>query len=224
MARLAHLAHLAQLAQLAQLAVLVLLVVGAPRVAGAAEPLENESEPGKAGAAGKPWKGEPDLEELDLGTAGKGAAWTSWFNIDHPGGDGDHESLAAIRFYFGERVCARAAGAGGAEHGLGAAGGAGTDDVYWSHWSAWSPCSRSACGSRGVQSRSRRCRSARARSRLKELRCRGKATERRACSAGPCPEKPHMVLHPADRVREAGQDVTFCCEASGTPAPQNYSW
>ncbi|NXV03594.1 CILP2 protein, partial [Cettia cetti] len=33
-----------------------------------------------------------------------------------------------------------------------------------------------------------------------------------------------MVLHPAAKVREAGQDVTFCCEASGTPAPRNYSW
>lgn len=32
--------------------------------------------------------------------------WTSWFNVDHPGGDGDFESLAAIRFYYGPaRVC-----------------------------------------------------------------------------------------------------------------------
>ncbi|XP_068943024.1 cartilage intermediate layer protein 2 [Petaurus breviceps papuanus] len=34
------------------------------------------------------------------------AEWTSWFNVDHPGGDGDFESLEAIRFYYGERLCA----------------------------------------------------------------------------------------------------------------------
>lgn len=34
--------------------------------------------------------------------------WTSWFNVDHPGGEGDFESLAAIRFYYGPaRVCPR---------------------------------------------------------------------------------------------------------------------
>ncbi|XP_031199823.1 cartilage intermediate layer protein 1 [Mastomys coucha] len=33
--------------------------------------------------------------------------WTTWFNIDHPGGQGDYERLDAIRFYYGERVCAR---------------------------------------------------------------------------------------------------------------------
>lgn len=33
--------------------------------------------------------------------------WTSWFNIDHPGGNGDYERLEAIRFYYRERVCAR---------------------------------------------------------------------------------------------------------------------
>ncbi|NXY39053.1 CILP2 protein, partial [Pomatorhinus ruficollis] len=37
-------------------------------------------------------------------------------------------------------------------------------------------------------------------------------------------EKPYMVLHPTAKVREAGQDVTFCCQASGVPEPQNYSW
>uniref|UniRef100_A0A8C6T1K2 Cartilage intermediate layer protein 2 n=1 Tax=Neogobius melanostomus TaxID=47308 RepID=A0A8C6T1K2_9GOBI len=34
-------------------------------------------------------------------------SWTSWFNIDHPGGNGDFERLEAIRFYYRERVCAR---------------------------------------------------------------------------------------------------------------------
>lgn len=33
--------------------------------------------------------------------------WTSWFNIDHPGGNGDYERLEAIRFYYRERVCPR---------------------------------------------------------------------------------------------------------------------
>ncbi|MBN3309725.1 CILP1 protein, partial [Amia calva] len=33
--------------------------------------------------------------------------WTSWFNIDHPGGNGDYERLEAIRFYYRERVCMR---------------------------------------------------------------------------------------------------------------------
>uniref|UniRef100_A0A8C6VI43 Cartilage intermediate layer protein n=1 Tax=Naja naja TaxID=35670 RepID=A0A8C6VI43_NAJNA len=31
--------------------------------------------------------------------------WTSWFNIDHPGGNGDYERLDAIRFYYRNRVC-----------------------------------------------------------------------------------------------------------------------
>ena len=33
--------------------------------------------------------------------------WTIWFNIDHPGGQGDYERLDAIQFYYGDRVCAR---------------------------------------------------------------------------------------------------------------------
>ncbi|XP_028920452.1 cartilage intermediate layer protein 1 [Ornithorhynchus anatinus] len=33
--------------------------------------------------------------------------WTTWFNIDHPGGHGDYERLDAIRFYYKERVCPR---------------------------------------------------------------------------------------------------------------------
>ncbi|XP_036255072.2 cartilage intermediate layer protein 2 [Molothrus ater] len=221
MARVARVAQMARVARLAQL-LAVLAVLGVSHAARVAEPMENESEPGKAGTSGKPWKATPDLEELDLGTAGKGAAWTSWFNIDHPGGDGDHESLAAIRFYYGDRVCARpvAIQARSTEWHLPEALGqvvraspergfhclhreqpAGTacanyhvrflcplDHVYWSHWSPWSPCSRSACGTRGTQSRSRRCGSARSPAPLRELRCRGKATERRPCSAGPCPE------------------------------------
>lgn len=33
--------------------------------------------------------------------------WTTWFNIDHPGGNGDYERLDAIHFYYGDRVCAQ---------------------------------------------------------------------------------------------------------------------
>uniref|UniRef100_A0A3Q2PWK5 Cartilage intermediate layer protein, nucleotide pyrophosphohydrolase n=1 Tax=Fundulus heteroclitus TaxID=8078 RepID=A0A3Q2PWK5_FUNHE len=31
--------------------------------------------------------------------------WTTWFNVDHPGGRGDYEQLDAIRFYYRTRVC-----------------------------------------------------------------------------------------------------------------------
>ncbi|VCW78912.1 unnamed protein product, partial [Gulo gulo] len=37
-------------------------------------------------------------------------------------------------------------------------------------------------------------------------------------------EKPYLVKHPESRVREAGQNVTFCCKASGIPLPKKYSW
>ncbi|GCC38455.1 hypothetical protein chiPu_0016969 [Chiloscyllium punctatum] len=33
--------------------------------------------------------------------------WTSWFNVDHPGGSGDYEQLVAIQRYYGERICLR---------------------------------------------------------------------------------------------------------------------
>ncbi|KAG5848797.1 hypothetical protein ANANG_G00103240 [Anguilla anguilla] len=31
--------------------------------------------------------------------------WSTWFNVDHPGGRGDYEQLDAIRFYYRDRVC-----------------------------------------------------------------------------------------------------------------------
>lgn len=31
--------------------------------------------------------------------------WTNWFNVDHPGGNGDYERLDAIRFYYRDKVC-----------------------------------------------------------------------------------------------------------------------
>ncbi|XP_072213685.1 cartilage intermediate layer protein 2 [Excalfactoria chinensis] len=376
---------------------LALLALAAFCCTGAAESMENDSEPGKSDAPGKPWKA-PSPEELDLNTAGGGAEWTSWFNIDHPGGDGDYESLDAIRFYYRGRVCARpvAIQARTTEWELPQDVGevvhfspkkgfrcvnkeqpqgktcsnyhirflCPLEHIYWSHWSSWSPCSRSACGSSGTQSRRRRCVNAQAVTALKELKCRGKAVERRPCSTGPCPEpmwtewgswgpcsrscgstgtrvrrrscqnarkllcaghpsevqqcpptpcpacpehtlqgtvvsaagsalpgarvylegrpptllahsdtrgafraselcvnvganvsahrdgfapglapvvsngsgllvahivlqkleKPYMVLHPTPKVRMAGQEVTFCCKASGTPVPKKYYW
>ncbi|NXX83986.1 CILP2 protein, partial [Urocolius indicus] len=33
-----------------------------------------------------------------------------------------------------------------------------------------------------------------------------------------------MVLQPKAKVRVAGQEVTFCCKASGTPMPKKYHW
>nr|XP_028561588.1 cartilage intermediate layer protein 1 isoform X1 [Podarcis muralis] len=33
--------------------------------------------------------------------------WTTWFNIDHPGGNGDYERTDAIRFYYRDRLCPR---------------------------------------------------------------------------------------------------------------------
>ncbi|XP_061201615.1 cartilage intermediate layer protein 2 [Neopsephotus bourkii] len=202
--------------------VLALLALTALHGAGASEPLENDSEPGKSSTAGKPWKAAPSLAELDLDTAGRGAEWTSWFNIDHPGGDGDHESLEAIRFYYRGRVCERpvAIQARTTEWELPEDVGevvhvspkkgfrcinkeqppgktcsnyhirflCPLEHIYWSHWSSWSPCSRSACGTSGTQTRTRRCVNARLAAVLKEIKCKGKAMERRTCSASPCPE------------------------------------
>ncbi|XP_030365446.1 cartilage intermediate layer protein 2 [Strigops habroptila] len=378
--------------------VLALLALAALHGASATEPLENDSEPGKSGTVGKPWKAAPSLAELDLDTAGRGAEWTSWFNIDHPGGDGDHESLEAIRFYYRGRVCERpvAIQARTTEWELPEDVGevvhispkkgfrcinkeqppgktcsnyhirflCPLEHIYWSHWSSWSPCSRSTCDTSGTQTRTRRCVNARLVAALKEIKCKGKAMERRTCSAGPCPEpawtewgswgpcsrscgsagkrvrrrscktakkvpcsgrptevqkcppspcpacpehtlqgtvvsasglalpdariylegrppvllahsdahgrftvaglcqsttanisahrhgfapalapiisngsgvavahvrlqrleKPYMVLHPKAKVRVAGQEVTFCCKASGTPVPKKYYW
>ncbi|KAK2541872.1 Cilp2 [Columba livia] len=237
---------------------LALLALAALHGARATEPMENDSEPGKSDGGRKPWKAAPSLAELDLDTAGRGAEWTSWFNIDHPGGDGDFESLDAIRFYYRGRVCERPVAiqarttawelpeeVGEVVHASPKKGFrclnkeqpqgktcsnyhirflCPLEHIYWSHWSSWSPCSRSACGSSGTQTRTRRCVNARLAAALKEVKCKGKAVERRACSAGPCPEKPYMVLHPKAKVRVAGQEVTFCCKASGTPVPKKYYW
>ncbi|KAM4810618.1 cartilage intermediate layer protein 2 [Rhinophrynus dorsalis] len=33
--------------------------------------------------------------------------WTSWFNVDHPGGEGDFETVEVVRFYYRDRLCPR---------------------------------------------------------------------------------------------------------------------
>ncbi|XP_069734397.1 cartilage intermediate layer protein 2 [Phaenicophaeus curvirostris] len=205
---------------------LALLAIATLHGAGATEPLENDLEPGKSSLAGKPWKAAPSLADLDLDTAGKGAEWTSWFNIDHPGGDGDYESLEAIRFYYRGHVCERPVAIQARTTGWELPEEVGEvvhaspkkgfrcvnkeqpqgktcsnyhvrflcplEHIYWSHWSSWSPCSRRACGSSGTQTRTRRCLNARLLAPLKELKCKGKAVERRPCSASPCPESAWM--------------------------------
>uniref|UniRef100_A0A8C5QL64 Cartilage intermediate layer protein 2 n=1 Tax=Leptobrachium leishanense TaxID=445787 RepID=A0A8C5QL64_9ANUR len=31
--------------------------------------------------------------------------WTYWFNVDHPGGEGDYETVEAVRFYYPKHMC-----------------------------------------------------------------------------------------------------------------------
>ncbi|XP_061457604.1 cartilage intermediate layer protein 2 [Rhineura floridana] len=156
-------------------------------------------------------------------SAGMVGEWTSWFNVDHPGGEGDFETLEAIRFYYPERVCAQptAIEARTTEWELPEEvgevvryspregfrclnqeqpGGKScsnyhvrflcspdpTNLVGWSVWSSWSACSRTACGTSGIQTRHRSCLNSSALAQLPK--CPGKPTERRTCSAGPCQE------------------------------------
>ncbi|XP_053312291.1 cartilage intermediate layer protein 2 [Spea bombifrons] len=44
---------------------------------------------------------------LKFSTTYSTTEWTSWFNIDHPGGEGDYETVQAIRFYYKDRLCSR---------------------------------------------------------------------------------------------------------------------
>ncbi|KAF7485435.1 hypothetical protein GHT09_002982 [Marmota monax] len=57
----------------------------------------------------QPWRtGKAATRISERAVLAEASEWTSWFNVDHPGGDGDFESLAAIRFYYGPaRVCQR---------------------------------------------------------------------------------------------------------------------
>ncbi|KAL6038400.1 hypothetical protein STEG23_013294 [Scotinomys teguina] len=215
--------------------------------------------------------------------------WTSWFNVDHPGGDGDFESLAAIRFYYSPaRVCPRplALEARTTDWALPASVGervhANPARGFWClnreqprgrrcsnyHVRFRCPlgCSSDTCGCPDhillgsvVTPSGRQLPGARV-----FLRARPVATsdthgtfrvpgvcassqvnvsaQMNGFSAGTAQahanssnsavvtivlkelEKPYLVKHPESRVREAGQKVTFCCKASGTPMPRKYSW
>ncbi|KAJ8417649.1 hypothetical protein AAFF_G00224920 [Aldrovandia affinis] len=45
------------------------------------------------------------LGVMSCSWAQDGSEWSTWFNVDHPGGRGDYEQLDAIRFYYRHRVC-----------------------------------------------------------------------------------------------------------------------
>ncbi|XP_006778457.2 PREDICTED: cartilage intermediate layer protein 2 [Myotis davidii] len=281
---------------MASLPPLLCLCVAAAHLAGARgttlieEPIETMW--GLEGPSLHPGQPSPALEDWE-----EASEWTSWFNVDHPGGEGDFESLAAIRFYYGPRGrrcsnyhvrfrCPR--------------------EAAWGAWGPWGPCSGS-CGP-GRRLRRRRCPSPTGDA------CPGRPLEAQKCVRPRCPgcssktcgcpnhillgsvvtpsgrplpgakvslrdwpgtvatsdahgtfwmpgvcassqtnvsaqmdgfsagtaqaranssisavvtivldklEKPHLVKHPEPRVREAGQNVTFCCKASGT---KKYSW
>ncbi|XP_033045640.1 cartilage intermediate layer protein 1 isoform X2 [Trachypithecus francoisi] len=55
----------------------------------------------------QPGKRNPSIFAKPADTLESPGEWTTWFNIDYPGGQGDYERLDAIRFYYGDRVCAR---------------------------------------------------------------------------------------------------------------------
>ncbi|KAM4887970.1 cartilage intermediate layer protein 2 [Thomomys bottae] len=302
-----------------------------PKVEPGAAPTEGPT----AAAWGQP---SPTLEGWE-----DASEWTSWFNVDHPGGDGDFESLAAIRFYYGPaRVCPRplALEARTTDWALPAAVGERVHaspergfwclnreqprgrrcsnyhvrfrcalEPAWGAWGPWGSCSKS-CGL-GRRLRSRSCPAPAGDA------CPGPAQEAQKCARPPCsgcipdtcgcPDhillgsvvtasgrplvgarvslgprhstvaisdahgtfrvpgvcagsqanisaqldgfsaglaratanssssavvtvvldklgKPYLLKHPESQVREAGQNVTFCCKASGTPAPSKYWW
>ncbi|XP_037674262.1 cartilage intermediate layer protein 2 [Choloepus didactylus] len=321
---------------------LLYLCVAAVHLARAGDVPATEEPPGTAwsleGGRWRPGQASPAPE--DWREAGE---WTSWFNVDHPGGDGDFETLAAIRFYYGPaRVCPRplALEARTTDWALPAAVGERVHlspargfwclnreqprgrrcsnyhvrfrcpiEAAWGAWGPWGPCSGS-CGP-GRRLRRRRCQE-----RAGDA-CPGRPLEAQKCVRPECPgcspdtcgcpdhvllgtvvtpsgrllpgaqvsvqgwpdamttsdahgifrvpgvcagsgvnvsaqmdgfstgmaqaqangsvsavvsivleklEKPYLVKHPESRVREAGQNVTFCCKAAGSPRPKKYSW
>uniref|UniRef100_A0A9L0T7I9 Cartilage intermediate layer protein 2 n=1 Tax=Equus caballus TaxID=9796 RepID=A0A9L0T7I9_HORSE len=296
---------------MASLPPLLCLCVAAAHLAGTRGTISTE-EPteiawGLEGPSLRPGQPSAALEDWE-----EASEWTSWFNVDHPGGDGDFESLAAIRFYYGPaRVCPRplALEARTTDWALPSAVGERVHlnptrgfwclnreqprgrrcsnyhvrfrcplEAAWGSWGPWGPCSGS-CGP-GRRLRRRRC------SIPAGDACPGRPQEAQKCVRPPCPgcssktcgcpdhillgsvvtpsgrplpgarvflrdwpgtvatsdaqangsisavvtvvlnklEKPYLVKHPESRVREAGQNVTFCCKASGTPMPKKYSW
>ncbi|XP_019722917.1 cartilage intermediate layer protein 1 isoform X1 [Hippocampus comes] len=51
-------------------------------------------------SAKEQWRGEDSMTRSH-----DNYEWSTWFNVDHPGGRGDYEQLDAIRFYYRARVC-----------------------------------------------------------------------------------------------------------------------
>ncbi|XP_055975658.1 cartilage intermediate layer protein 2 [Sorex fumeus] len=318
------------------LCVAVVLPAGARGSTSAEEPTAPTW--GLEGPSLGPGQPSPSLEDWE-----EASEWTSWFNVDHPGGDGDFESLAAIRFYYGPaRVCPRplALEARTTDWALPSAVGERVHlnpargfwclnreqprgrrcsnyhvrfrcplEVTWGAWGPWGPCSGS-CGP-GRRMRRRICSSPDGDG------CPGRPLEAQKCVRPACPEcnldtcvcpdhvllgqvvtslgrplpgarvslqdwpgtvatsdahgtfqmpgvcsssranvsarmdgfsagvaqaqangststvvtlvlerleRPYLVKHPQSRVREAGQNVTFCCKAAGTPTPKKYAW
>ncbi|KAI4583656.1 hypothetical protein MJG53_006935 [Ovis ammon polii x Ovis aries] len=241
---------------------------------------------GLEGSSLRPGQPSPALEDWE-----EASEWTSWFNVDHPGGDGDFESLAAIRFYYGPaRVCPRplALEARTTDWAL-------PSDVgervhlnptrgFWClnreqprgrscsnyHVRFRCPlgCGPNTCGcpdhillgsvvtpsghplpgarvslrdwpgtvatsdAHGTFRMPGVCASSRANvSAQMDGFSAGMAQAQANSSMSAVAtvvlnklEKPYLVKHPESRVREAGQNVTFCCKASGTPMPKKYSW
>ncbi|KAM9686729.1 cartilage intermediate layer protein 2 [Trichechus inunguis] len=325
---------------MASLLPLLCLCVAAAHLAEARDAFPTEGPTGTAwGFHGQsPPSGQPSPA---LDNWEEASEWTSWFNVDHPGGDGDFESLAAIRFYYGPaRVCPQplALEARTTDWALPATVGERVHlnptrgfwclnreqprgrrcsnyhvrfrcplEAAWGTWGPWGPCSGS-CGP-GRRSRRRSC--------PVEDKCPGRPLEAQKCVRPQCPgcnpdtcgcpnhvllgvvvtpsgrplpgarvflqgrpgtvatsnahgnfrvpgicassranisaqvdgfsagvaqaqangsvsavvtvvlkklEKPYLMKHPESRVREAGQNVTFCCKAAGTPTPKKYSW
>ncbi|XP_006885919.1 PREDICTED: cartilage intermediate layer protein 2 [Elephantulus edwardii] len=325
---------------MASLPPLLCLCVAAAHLAGARDSFSTEGPTGTAwglhGRSLPPGQPSPSLEDWE-----EASEWTSWFNVDHPGGDGDFESLAAIRFYYGPaRVCPQplALEARTTDWALPATVGERVHsnptrgfwclnreqprgrrcsnyhvrfrcplEAAWGAWGPWGPCSGS-CGP-GRRLRRRTC--------AAEDTCPGRPQEVQKCVLPRCPgckpgtcecpdhvlvgavvtpsgrplpgakvflrgqprivatsdahgtfrvpgvcagskvnvsaqvdgfsigaaqpqanstisavvtvvleklEKPYLMKHPESRVREAGQNVTFCCKAAGTPTPKKYSW
>ncbi|KAM6168150.1 LOW QUALITY PROTEIN: cartilage intermediate layer protein 2 [Erethizon dorsatum] len=85
-----------------RLPLLCLCIAAAAHLAGARDAQEPTAAAwGLQRRALHPSQPSPAMEDWE-----EPSEWTSWFNVDHPGGDGDFESLAAIRFYYGPaRVC-----------------------------------------------------------------------------------------------------------------------
>ncbi|ELW67117.1 Cartilage intermediate layer protein 2 [Tupaia chinensis] len=299
---------------MASLPPLLCLCAAAVHLAGAREATLSE-EPTRTswsleGRRLHPGQPSPALEDWE-----EASEWTSWFNVDHPGGDGDFESLAAIRFYYGPaRVCPRplAMEARTTDWALPSAVGervhSNPTRGFWClnrEQPRGRRCSNYHLCSVGADVEPQMCagRWETSNTNLRELLfAEGCTPDTCECpdhtllgsvttaSGRPLPgarvslrgrpgtvaisdahgtfrvpgvcassqvnisahldgfsggvararansslsavvtvvlnelEKPYLVKHPESRVREAGQNVTFCCKASGTPMPKKYSW